>query len=144
MTSSISWTDRRLLDAVRKIAGPIDVRLAMPPERGPAPRQSPTVPTIWVDNRHTLASLLLNWDPWFGVWTFLPGDGIFYSPFGWGFYSPLVVYRSAFYYGGYYDHVPHHFSDFHYPFGHGFEPTRGFRAGGFRGGTVPRVGGNQR
>ena len=25
------------------------------------------------------------WDPWFGTYTFIPGDGIFYSPFGWGF-----------------------------------------------------------
>jgi len=24
------------------------------------------------------------WDPWFGSYTFIPGDGIFYSPFGWG------------------------------------------------------------
>ena len=39
------------------------------------------------------------WDPWFGVWTFLPADGIFYSPFGWGFYSPIFVYRSPFYFG---------------------------------------------
>lgn len=28
------------------------------------------------------------WDPWFYGYTFIPGDGIFYSPFGWGFYSP--------------------------------------------------------
>lgn len=34
------------------------------------------------------------WDPWFAGFTFLPGDGFFYSPFGWGFYSPLVVYRA--------------------------------------------------
>ena len=26
------------------------------------------------------------WDPWFSAFTFIPGDGIFYSPFGWGFY----------------------------------------------------------
>jgi hypothetical protein len=25
-----------------------------------------------------------NWDPWFGVWTLFPAEGIFYSPFGWG------------------------------------------------------------
>ena len=73
------------------------------------------------------------WDPWFGVWTFLPADGIFYSPFGWGFYSPIIVYRSPFFYGGYYGHVPHRFSDFHYPYGHGFEPPGGFHGGGFRG-----------
>lgn len=33
------------------------------------------------------------WNPWFGGFTFLPADGFFYNPFGWGFYSPLVVYR---------------------------------------------------
>jgi hypothetical protein len=31
------------------------------------------------------------WDPWFDAFTFIPGDGIFYSPFGWGFYSPWWV-----------------------------------------------------
>ena len=34
------------------------------------------------------------WSPAFAGYTFIPGDGILYSPFGWGFYSPLVVYRS--------------------------------------------------
>ena len=33
------------------------------------------------------------WNPWFGGFTFLPADGFFYSPFGWGFYSPLVIYN---------------------------------------------------
>ena len=33
------------------------------------------------------------WDPFYAGFTFLPGDGFFYSPFGWGFYSPLVAYR---------------------------------------------------
>jgi hypothetical protein len=32
------------------------------------------------------------WDPWFGAYTFIPGDGIFYSPFGWGFFSPPFVF----------------------------------------------------
>jgi len=27
----------------------------------------------------------LYWDPWFDGFTFIPGDGIFYSSFGWGF-----------------------------------------------------------
>jgi len=34
------------------------------------------------------------WDPWFAGFTYLPGSGFFYNPFGWGFYSPLVVYRA--------------------------------------------------
>ncbi|HEY1939637.1 MAG TPA: FecR domain-containing protein [Candidatus Angelobacter sp.] len=39
------------------------------------------------------------WAPGFGGYTFIPSDGILYSPFGWGFYSPLVVYRAPFHYG---------------------------------------------
>ncbi len=42
------------------------------------------------------------WDPWFSAYTFIPGDGFLYSPFGWGFYSPLWAYRAPFVYGGYY------------------------------------------
>jgi len=39
------------------------------------------------------------WAPGFGGYTFIPADGVLYSPFGWGFYSPLVVYRSPWFYG---------------------------------------------
>jgi len=45
------------------------------------------------------------WNPWFGGFTFLPADGFFYSPFGWGFFSPLVVERVPIVVG----RVPHHF-----------------------------------
>lgn len=53
------------------------------------------------------------WNPWFSAYTFIPGDGIFYSPFGWGFYSPWWVYQAPFYGYGYgYGREPyyHHFS----------------------------------
>ncbi len=77
------------------------------------------------------------WDPWFSAYTFIPGAGIFYSPFGWGFYSPFAVYGSPFFYGGFgYGHY-HRFGDFHGPYGHGFEPQGGFHGavgGGFHGG----------
>ncbi len=79
------------------------------------------------------------WDPWFDCYTFIPGAGIAYSPFGWGFYSPLYVYRSPFYYGGYYGYGrPHPFGTLHYPYGHGIEPRGGFRGpvGGFHGGGL--------
>jgi cyclopropane-fatty-acyl-phospholipid synthase len=66
MTSSISWADQCLLNALRKIADPVDIRLAVPCESVPAPRQSSKAPTIWVANRHTLASLLLNPEVSFG------------------------------------------------------------------------------
>lgn len=91
------------------------------------------------------------WDPWFGAYTFIPGDGIFYSPFGWGFYSPFAVWGSPFFYGGYYGR-PHRFGDFHEPYGHGFEPHggfgfhggEGFHGGGFQGGGGFHGGGGAR
>jgi len=59
------------------------------------------------------------WDPWFSAFTFIPGDGIFYSPFGWGFYSPWWIGAYPYWGGGYgfgpgYRPFPHHFSpDYH-------------------------------
>jgi uncharacterized membrane protein YgcG len=61
------------------------------------------------------------WDPWYDGFAFIPGDGIFYSPFGWGFYSPWWVYDAPFLGYGYgrfgrfgYGGVYHHFStDYH-------------------------------
>jgi hypothetical protein len=93
------------------------------------------------------------WDPWFDAYTWMPWDGAFFSPFGWGFYSPGFAYAAPFYggygrfggrfgYGGSYQH-----------FGPGFRPGiaphaggsgriagNGFRAGGFGGGAM-RAGG---
>jgi hypothetical protein len=40
------------------------------------------------------------WNPYFTSWAWLPGDGLFYSPFGYGFYSPLYAgygFRGGFY-----------------------------------------------
>jgi len=50
------------------------------------------------------------WDPWFDAYTFIPGNGIFYSPFGWGFYSPWWVDQAPFYGYGSGRHYYHHFS----------------------------------
>jgi FecR protein len=47
------------------------------------------------------------WDPYFTAYTWIPGDGMFFSPFGWGFYSPWYLpYAPGFYYGryGYWGH----------------------------------------
>jgi len=45
------------------------------------------------------------WNPWFGMFTYVPGNGMFMSPFGSSFYSPGTVgsfYGPAYgYYGGY-------------------------------------------
>jgi FecR protein len=50
------------------------------------------------------------WSPWFSCYTFLPADGVLYSPFGWGFYSPFWGYDVGLY-GGYpVYHYPHRFS----------------------------------
>lgn len=57
------------------------------------------------------------WNPWFGAYTFIPGDGVFWGPFGWGFYSPIAVYRSPY---RFYRAYPHAFGEYHYPYGHGF------------------------
>jgi hypothetical protein len=48
------------------------------------------------------------WDPFWADYAFLPGAGILYSPFGWGFYSPGFVYAAPVYRGfygrGFYGH----------------------------------------
>jgi hypothetical protein len=95
------------------------------------------------------------WDPWFDAFTFIPGDGIFYSPFGWGFYSPWWVWGAPFYGYGYgygrgygygFAHSYHHFSTdarnwgpgSHYAAGHSYAHSiyhgpgstgRGFHSG---------------
>lgn len=82
------------------------------------------------------------WNPWFAGYTFLPGNGFFYSPFGWGFYSPLVVRSGPGVIGGY-----HHFDGARpMAIGQGFNnnavtAVRGENGmGGFRGGEM-RTGG---
>src|SRR6185437_8975365 len=50
------------------------------------------------------------WSPWFDSFTFLPGAGYLYSPFGWGFYSPLWVSAAPWYEFGRYRHS---FATFH-------------------------------
>jgi len=95
------------------------------------------------------------WDPFFTAYTWIPGDGLFYSPFGWGFYSPFWVG-----YAPYYGRYPYGFAGYHgrayvggragVAYGHsGFagRPSAGFRgptagsaahsgtmSGGFHGG----------
>lgn len=99
------------------------------------------------------------WNPWFAGFTYLPGNGFFYSPFGWGFYSPLVVRSAPVVIGGGY----HHFDGARpMAIGHGFNnnavtamrgepsemggfrgeemPTRGLPSSGFHGGGM-RTGG---
>jgi hypothetical protein len=73
------------------------------------------------------------WDPFFYGYTWLPGDGMFFNPFGWGFYSPWWIYGGGPIYGrGFYGHGF---------VGHGVYrgPVGGFHgapAGGFHGGAM--------
>jgi hypothetical protein len=50
-----------------------------------------------------------DWDPYFDCYAYIPGNGIFYSPFGWGFYSPFDVgFAPIFFFG----HFHHDFDDY--------------------------------
>jgi hypothetical protein len=95
------------------------------------------------------------WNPGFGAYTFIPGDGIFYDPFGWGFYSPWLAFGAPYWgfgygYGvGYY----HHFGPGYHPataanthvaagnIGHAYHVTGGAVSGFARGGAFARGGG---
>ncbi len=73
------------------------------------------------------------WDPWFDAYTWLPGDGLFWSPFGFGFYSPLVAFRAPFI-GGF--HGPHRFGPGYHPSAgvtHAAAMHNGFAGSGYRG-----------
>jgi hypothetical protein len=72
------------------------------------------------------------WDAGFWGYTWLPGDGLLWSPFGWGFYSPrYIFYGGPVFYGGR---------------GYGGRAYGGrsyaqFRGGGFSGGGAHAMGG---
>ena len=54
------------------------------------------------------------WDPFFASYTWIPGAGVWYSPFGWGFYSP-AFYAAPIYYRGSYWHHGHYWQGYHPP-----------------------------
>jgi hypothetical protein len=75
------------------------------------------------------------WNPYYSFYSWLPGDGMFYSPFGYGFYSPFAVY------GGYplvinrgYAHYGTGFGRNGFVHSGSFAHSSGFAAGGFHGG----------
>lgn len=100
------------------------------------------------------------WDPFFTAYTWILGDGIFYSPFGWGFYSPWFVSYAPFYYGRYYPYgyggharpyygdrgyasrpgyaAPHIENGFHAAPSMGTPHSFGVMGGGFHGGSPGR------
>jgi hypothetical protein len=72
------------------------------------------------------------WNTGLYGYTWLPGDGAFFDPFGYGFYSPYYLFNGGFVYGygrgfgrGGYRGV----------YRNGQASFRGERAGGFRGGS---------
>jgi hypothetical protein len=75
------------------------------------------------------------WDPFWSSYAFLPGTGLLYSPFGWGFYSPAFIgyYGLPFGYGRYYGGFHGRVGGFNARVG-GFSSGAGFHsAGGFHG-----------
>lgn len=60
------------------------------------------------------------WDPWFDAYTFVPGVGFWYDPFGWEFYSPVVVGVAPYYGFGFGYGYP-----YHHRFGPGYHPMYG-------------------
>jgi hypothetical protein len=65
------------------------------------------------------------WDPYWSFWSFVPGWGALYSPFGWGFYSPGLVWAAPLWRHGYYPG--------HAVVGRGYY-AHSFRGGAFHGG----------
>src|SRR5215470_3828898 len=65
------------------------------------------------------------WDAGLYGYTWLPGDGLFWSPFGFGFYSPVYLFRGGPIYGRY---------------GHGYGYVGGRPGGGYRGGALSHGG----
>jgi len=52
------------------------------------------------DSGSTWTTGAWNYNPLFGLYTFIPGTGYYNSPFGYSFYSPFTVYNGLYYYGG--------------------------------------------
>jgi len=59
------------------------------------------------------------WNPYFSMYSFIPGAGYLYSPFGYGFYSPFYYAPIRIYRGGGFRRVA--------PVGRSFGGGRGFR-----------------
>jgi hypothetical protein len=77
------------------------------------------------------------WDSNLYAYDWLPGDGLFWSPFGFGFYSPLYLYGGGFVYGrGFYGHpgYGYHGAVAGYRGGAVATSHAGFSGGGFGGG----------
>lgn len=81
------------------------------------------------------------WSPAFYGYTWLPGNGLFWNPYGFGFYSPVYLYGGGFVYGRGYYHAGYGFRGgvaTRGGFVHGSTVGGGFQGGGggFHGGAV--------
>jgi len=74
------------------------------------------------------------WNPWWDMYSFIPGDGIWFSPFGWPYFSPWMVYAAPYYGFGYYGGYGYYGRGFvgH----HAILPTTGLRSRGFGAGHI--------
>jgi hypothetical protein len=77
------------------------------------------------------------WDPSFDAYTFIPGDGIFYDPFGWGFFSPWFAFEAPYFGYGYGYGFGFAGRGNYHRFGPGYRPP--LAAGGRSSGFVGRV-----
>jgi hypothetical protein len=57
------------------------------------------------DSGYSMTSSMWSWNPWYGMFTFVPMNSMYYSPFGYSFYNPYMVSQFYFprygYYSGY-------------------------------------------
>jgi hypothetical protein len=76
------------------------------------------------------------WNPYFGMFSWIPWNGVYYNAFGYAFWSPFSVYQSyyPYYYSGY--SPPSGGGGYHRP----TTPTSG-ASGGFRGSGGSQSGG---
>ncbi|HWE48848.1 MAG TPA: hypothetical protein VG273_03615 [Bryobacteraceae bacterium] len=82
------------------------------------------------------------WSPYFDTWGWLPGDGYFYSPFGYPFFSPGYVVYAPYYRGfrgwgghGWTGHGVYHGGNTVARGGFSGNGAAGMMGGGFRGGS---------
>ena len=79
------------------------------------------------------------WDPSYSAYTFIPDDGIFFDPFGWGFYSPWMAFGAfgGFGYGGFgYGGYGYGGGRYSHHFGPGYQPGYAANAGRSPGGSI--------
>jgi hypothetical protein len=82
------------------------------------------------------------WNPYWAMYGFIPGDGIWYSPFGWPFYSPWAAYGYGFGYGfGGYGHGFYGHQGFAALHGHGHVSGNAIASGGRFAGSGRMAGG---